>query len=85
MATPKSRNELSSSWTEITSAANTAGITWQNVGSQTVMIAFTASEPTASDPYHVLYPMAAFYDKNGSAKCWARTPGGNSILMATAD
>lgn len=85
MATPKVRVELTSAWAEITGAANTPGVTWQNVGAQNVLIAFSTAEPASSDVYHVLGPKQAYYDKSGSPKIWARTDGGVSILMATEE
>lgn len=89
MATPKILTAVSNSWTDIIgSAAAVAGVTWQNVGVHQVMIAFTTTAPAggATDAYHLLNHGEAFYDKNGSAHCWAKCIGNaGSTLSATAD
>lgn len=74
-------------WAEIQgAAASTAGVTWQNVGKVAAGIAFVATAPDGDDAYHILQPGQAFYDKNGSAKVWAKPAGiGSASLSATAD
>lgn len=89
MASPKVRKRVTGVWTSIEgAAASVAGVTWQNVGSFEVYIAFTTSAPAEgeTDAYHILAPGTAYYDKNGSAKVWARTVGNaESLITATAD
>ena len=89
MATPRVfAKVIGADWTNVIgSAASVAGATWQNVGSQELSIAFTTVKPTGTDPYHLLGPKEAFYDKNGSAACWARISGinGESFLSCTTD
>ena len=87
MATPKVFVTLTTTWTEVSgAAASVAGVTWQNLGPGTAQIAFTTLAPAngATDAYHSLNPGEAFYDKNGSAKVWARAQQGVA-LAATAD
>lgn len=90
MATPHVRAAVTASWTDVIgSAASVAGVTWQNLGPDVVEIAFTTSAPAggASDATHLLAQGEAFYDKNGSAHCWVRTPSrvNGATICATAD
>ena len=87
MATPKVFANLTGAWTEVSgAAASVAGVTWQNLGPGMIHIAFTTLAPAGgpTDAYHNLNPGEAFYDKNGSAKVWARATIGGA-LSATAD
>lgn len=76
-----------SDWAQIQgAAASVAGITWQNVGKVSANIAFSAAAPGINDAYHILQPGEAFYDKNGSAKVWAKpATSGSPVLAATRD
>lgn len=89
MATALLKATVTGDWTDVIGAAAAqAGVTWQNVGRDDVLIAFTTIAPTASDGYHILAPGEAYYDKNGSAHLWAKNPGGSaapSSLTATKD
>ena len=88
MATPKVFTAVTSAWQDLVGgAASTAGVTWQNVGSSPIYIAFTTAAPAggATDAFHVLDAGTAYYDKNGSTHCWAKCPGGAGTLTATAD
>jgi hypothetical protein len=82
MATPHVLAALNESWQEIQgTAASVEGVTWQNIGPGTALIAFTASAPISTTAYNVLKPGDAFYDKSGSSKVWARAVGGGSAAM----
>lgn len=87
MATPRVLATLTTSWTAVEgAAASVVGVTWQNLGKDEIMIAFTAIAPTANDAVHLLKRGAAFYDKNGSAKVWARSMTSvGAQLAATSD
>lgn len=89
MATPRVLATLTTSWTAVEgAAASVAGVTWQNLGKDEIMIAFTTLAPSgaASDAVHVLKRTEAFYDKNGSAKVWARSMTSvGAQLAATSD
>lgn len=87
MATPRVLATLTTAWTAVEgAAASVAGVTWQNLGRDEIMIAFTAIAPTASDAVHLLKRGEAFYDKNGSAKVWARSMTSvGAQLAATSD
>ncbi|HQS70898.1 MULTISPECIES: hypothetical protein [unclassified Novosphingobium] len=87
MATPRVLANVGSSWTAIEgAAASVAGVTWQNVGKDPAVLAFTTSAPVATDAYTLLQPGQMFYDKTGSAKAWAKSTGpAGSTLTAVSD
>lgn len=89
MATARVRANLEAGadWASVEgAAASVAGVTWQNLGPEPVLIAFAASAPGPTTAYHRLNIGEAFYDKNGSAKVWAKMQGvAGSILTATSD
>lgn len=93
MATPRVFNGAvpGTPWTNVIGgAANIAGMTWQNVGSTILHIAFTTAAPgnpgSATDAFHILRPGEAFYDANGSAALWARSVGnGAGSISGTSD
>lgn len=89
MATPRVFATLGTTWTAVEGgAASVAGVTWQNVGPDKLMIAFTAAAPVggATDAVHLLGPGVTWYDRNGSAKVWARSQTSvGAQLSATSD
>lgn len=89
MATPRVMATVGMNWTAVEgAAASVAGVTWQNVGQDEALIAFTTTAPAggATDAVHLLKRGDMFYDKTGSAKVWARsmTPVG-ARLSASSD
>jgi hypothetical protein len=87
MATSYSKTAVPANlWTDVTgSLAGTAGVTWQNVGGIELLISFGNASAPAADEGQILNPAAAFYDKNGSTKIWAKALGGNGAIAATKD
>lgn len=89
MATPKVLANVTSAWTNVIgSAANVAGLAWQNVGPSEIQIAFTTLEPAGgpTDAYMILPVRGGYYDVNGSAACWVRSIGSaGSTISGTAD
>lgn len=87
MATSKLSVALTTAFVDVAgAAAATAGVTWQNTGAGAAAIAFTAAAPVAGDAVHILKPGATFYDKNGSAKVYAKAIDAvGATLAATAD
>lgn len=86
MATPKVLSAVTPAWVDVAgSAASVAGVTWQNLGTNAIKIAFSATSPSTATPYNTLLPNQAFYDKNGSAKVWVKSGGTGSTISGVAD
>lgn len=87
MATGRVLASVGTAWTDISgAAAAVAGVTWQNVGKDRAVLAFTAVAPVAADPFLTLEPGQMFYDKTGSANIWAKSAGpAGSILSGVSD
>lgn len=87
MATSYGSIALSSDiWTDVTGAlAGAAGVTWQNVGPYELMVSFGGAAAPAAGEGQILLPGCAYYDKNGSAKIWARAMGPAGAIAATKD
>ena len=87
MATAKvAASVQTGTWTDVSgAAASVAGVSWQNNGPGVLQIAFNATAPDGTVAYHTLNPGSGFYDKNGSAKIWARAVDMATTLCATSD
>jgi len=90
MSTGKVFAVATDSWVDVIgAAAGVAGMTWQCVGTGTILIAFTgAAAPAggATDAVHELRPGQAWYDKNGATHIWLKRSGrGGGQISGTAD
>lgn len=75
------------SWADVVgAAASVAGVTWQNVGGDIVLIAFGgSSEPSeATDAFHALKQYDAYFDVSGSDYVWVRSPGSSRVTASEA-
>lgn len=87
MATSYAKTSLAAeTWTDITGAlGSAAGVTWQNIGSYDLLVSFGNVSAPAAGEGQLLRPGAAFYDKSGSARIWARALGPAGAIAATKD
>jgi len=89
MATAKVFAAATDAWVDVIgAAAGVTGVTWQCVGTGTLLIAFTTAAPAGgpTDAVHELRPGQSYTDWSGSSHCWIKRSGrGAASISATAE